>query len=331
MCAVRARPAHMLARHDPPPVRPAPLARRAPLVARLWIYQRERFPLLSHGLLIAAFSASGIAFSAFARHASAPSLVLVAAGFGSSLLFFLQMRVADEWKDAAEDAAFRAYRPVPRGLVTLGELAWLGVGAGALQLVIAVAVTPRLVPLLAGVWVYFALMSREFFIGRRLRAHPAAYIGSHMAIMPMIDAYVSAFDWLVAKAPAPHALVWFLGVTFCNGLVIEIGRKLRAPLDEERGVETYSALWGRPRAALIWCGAFALTAALATLAAGQIARDAIDGPIFGVALAIALACGWAYVHAPTRRHAKWIERLSGVWTVTMYLVLGVAPFAMKVI
>ena len=28
------------------------------MLARLWTYQRERFPLVSHGFLIAAFSAS---------------------------------------------------------------------------------------------------------------------------------------------------------------------------------------------------------------------------------------------------------------------------------
>jgi len=108
---------------------------------RFWVYQRERFPLISHGLLIAAFSASAIAFSAFARHAALPHWWLLAAGFLSSLFFFLQMRIADEWKDAAEDAEFRPYRPVPRGLVSLRELAWVGVAAGVAQFAIALAIS----------------------------------------------------------------------------------------------------------------------------------------------------------------------------------------------
>jgi len=300
------------------------------MLKRLWVYQRERFPLDSHGALIAAFSASAIAFSAFARHAALPDWRPLAAGFVSSLLFFLLMRIADEWKDAADDARFRPYRPVPRGLVTLRELAGVGIVAGVLQLAIALAVTPRLVPLLLGVWVYFALMSREFFVGAWLRAHPVAYIASHMAIVPMIDAYVSAFDWLVARQPAPPALTWFLAVTFCNGLVVEIGRKLRAPADEERGVETYSALWGRLRGATVWCAACAATAGLATVAASR-GSGMADGGFFAVLLAAAVGCGAAYVREPSRRHAKRIESLSGAWTVILYLTLGLAPFAVKAV
>jgi 4-hydroxybenzoate polyprenyltransferase len=37
----------------------------------------------------------------------------------------------------------------------------------------------------------------------------------------------------------------FFWVSFFNGTVLEIGRKIRAPQDEEAGVETYSFLWGR--------------------------------------------------------------------------------------
>ena len=34
---------------------------------RWWIYQRERFPVLAHGLLIAAFSSSAVCFSQLLR------------------------------------------------------------------------------------------------------------------------------------------------------------------------------------------------------------------------------------------------------------------------
>jgi UbiA prenyltransferase family len=299
------------------------------MLARLWTYQRERFPLVSHGFLIAAFSASAIAFSAFARHAALPRVALLAAGFVSSLLFFMQLRIADEWKDAADDRAFRPYRPVPRGLVSLRELAWIGVAGGLVQLAIALAVSPRLVPLLLGVWLYFGLMSREFFVKDWLRAHPIAYILSHMAIMPLIDAYVSAFDWRVAGAVAPAALGCFLAVTFCNGLVIEIGRKLRAPRDEERGVETYSALWGRGRATAIWCLAVGLTASLAAFAAASVHVLRFDAPLYALSLVLAAVAGVAFVRRPGSGGAKRIETFSGAWTVVMYLSLGVLPFAVQ--
>ena len=296
---------------------------------RFWIYQRERFPLLGHGLVIVAFSASAIAFSAFARHAALPAPWLLAAGFLSSLCSFAQMRIADEWKDADEDRRYRPYRPVPRGLVTLRELAWIGVPAGVIQLVVALAIDPRLIIGLACVWAYFALMSQEFFAGRWLRAHPAIYVASHVAIVPMIDAYVSSFDWFVARVPAPHALPWFLAVTFCNGLMVEVGRKLRAPRDEEHGVETYTALWGVRRASAVWCVAFAATAILASFAAAQIGVARIDAPLFVAAFTVAAAFAAWFVRRPATWIASRIETISGAWTVAMYGALGLFPFALR--
>ena len=61
-----------------------------------------------------------------------------------ALLFFLQLRIADEFKDFEDDARYRPYRPVPRGLVTLRELAWVGVGAAAIQLALALWLEPSL-------------------------------------------------------------------------------------------------------------------------------------------------------------------------------------------
>ncbi len=71
-------------------------------------------------------------------------------------------------------------------------------------------------------------------------------MASHMLILPLVDLYATACDWRVGgRAPAPpDGLAWFLVVSYLNGMVIEIGRKTRAPADEEHGVETYSALWG---------------------------------------------------------------------------------------
>jgi len=92
-------------------------------VQRFWIYQRERFPLFGNGLVIASFSVSAIAFSALARGQShLPGGAIRIAGFVSSFLMFLMLRLADEFKDAGDDVAWRPYRPVPRGLVSLREL-----------------------------------------------------------------------------------------------------------------------------------------------------------------------------------------------------------------
>jgi 4-hydroxybenzoate polyprenyltransferase len=93
-----------------------------------------------------------------------PRLDALSVAFATSLLFFLQLRVADEFKDFEEDSRFRPYRAVPRGLVTLRELAWVGVGAAAIQLALALWLDPSIAWLLLLAWIYLAMMTREFFV-----------------------------------------------------------------------------------------------------------------------------------------------------------------------
>ena len=300
------------------------------MIARFIVYQRERFPVLAHGPLIAAFSASAMCFSALLRGSGHfPSWPLLLSGFASSFIFFAQLRIADEFKDYADDLAYRPYRPVQRGLVSLRELGVIGVAGALLQLAIALLIDPALCLILAGVWAYFGLMTKEFFVSRWLKAHPVIYLLSHMFIMPLIDFYVTAFDWLVARVPPPAGLFWFLAVSFVNGIVIEVGRKIRASEDEERGVETYTVLWGRRAAPLVWLGAVLATGGLGVAAAAQI-HFTLPGELLLGALAAAAA--WSaltFLRRPTHAASKAIELMSGVWTLGMYLSLGVIPMAVR--
>src|SRR5215217_2153566 len=100
---------------------------------RWWTYQRERFPVVAHGLLIAAFSFCAVSYSAVLRGAT-PAWPSAVTAFVSCFLFFLQLRIADEFKDFDEDSRYRPYRAVPRGLVTLRQLAVLWVLTGLVQL-----------------------------------------------------------------------------------------------------------------------------------------------------------------------------------------------------
>jgi 4-hydroxybenzoate polyprenyltransferase len=113
----------------------------------------------------------------------------------------------------------------------------------------------------------------------------------------------------------------FAGLSLVNGLVIELGRKIRAPGAEEVGVETYSSLYGPNRAALCW--GLALTAGallLAFMAPATIAR-------------ITVACLWSvtivtafrFRSHPTGGRAGAIEKLSSVWVLASYVLVGAAP------
>ncbi len=307
---------------------PKTLARPS-LPVRWWIYLHERFPLETHAPLIAAFSFCTLSFSMLARgHIVVPSLKAILVAFGTALLFFLQMRIADEFKDAEEDARYRPYRPVPRGLITLRELGFVAVAAGVVQALLAFWLSPSLLPFLLVTWIYLGLMSREFFVRDWLKAHPATYMWSHMLILPLIDLYGTACDWRVANVAPPLGLGILLFVSFCNGFILEVGRKIRAPEDEEFGVETYSVLWGRQRAVLVWLVALGITATGAAFAA-LVIKTPWDIAAYAVIVATAILLGLRFLRYPMRGGGKPLELVSGLWTFVLYLSLGAIPLALQ--
>jgi 4-hydroxybenzoate polyprenyltransferase len=298
---------------------------------RWWVYQRERFPLFVHSPVILAFSLSAVSYSALLRGATAlPGWKPCFVAFANSMLSFLQLRLADEFKDFDEDSKFRPYRPVPSGLIKLRELGWVWGACILTQLGLALWLSPRLIGLLAVTWIYLVLMSKEFFARQWLKERPIIYMVTHMAIMPLVDLYTTACDWvpLGYKKP-PHGLLWFLLVSYCNGVVLEIGRKIRTPVDEEKGVETYSFLWGRRNAVLVWLAVMTLTAALAVEAARGIAFGIPATVLLGSLVAISGFLGARFLAAEVPGRGKTLETIGGVWSLILYLSLGVIPIALR--
>lgn len=301
-------------------------------MANRWhIYQRERFPVLAHGPLIAAFSFSAVSYSSLLRNRlTLPAAGSVFVAFVTAFLFFLQLRIADEFKDHKEDARYRPHRPVPRGLVTLRELGVMGVMGTLIQLGLALWLGPSMMLLLIPVWLYLGLMTKEFFVREWLKARPFTYLWTHMLIMPLIDLYATACEWRAAGAPPPDGLTWFLVVSFFSGVVIEIGRKIRAPEDEEHGVETYTSLWGCRNATLAWMGAMLLAAGAAILAAHRIGVAAPVAGLLVVLLTTATVIAWRFLRQPGRRQAMLFEPMAGLWTLLTYLGLGAVPLLLRV-
>lgn len=257
-----------------------------------------------------------------------PALGSFLVAFLSCLLFFLQLRIADEFKDLAEDSRWRPYRPVPRGLVTLRELGVVFVLASVVQLGLALWLQPRLVVLLLLTWLYLAGMSKEFFVAHWLRGKHLLYMVTHMAIMPLIDLYATSAEWMVSLGRPPKGLLWFLLASLFNGMVIEIGRKIRREKDEEEGVSTYSVVWGRPRAVAAWWLVLVLTFVCACLAAARIDFLSYLAPLLGVVLAVAAAAGIRFLRSTgdQRTSGTVFERLAAAWTLALYLGLGLIPY-----
>ncbi|ADV66819.1 UbiA family prenyltransferase [Deinococcus maricopensis] len=282
-----------------------------------WLtYQRERFPLARHVPLVTLTSACVLAYSAHARGATPPWAALVPATL-IGLTLFAQLRVLDEFKDAAEDAAHRPYRPVPRGLVSLRELAGIGVALAALQLLLTLALRPAALPLLLLTWTFMLLMHRDFFL-THLHDRPGIVLLTHQPVVPLVQLSVSAWDW-AGRGASAGALTWLAVASVGAGLTLEIGRKLRAPQAEEPGVTTYTAAWGARRAVLAWSAA-AITGAAAVLlgTAGQVLPAALA---LGTLAPLLLAAAH-FPAQPTPSAARRLEPLSAVAVLGVYLGLA---------
>jgi len=307
----------MLDTADPPDAGP---------VQRWWTYLQERFPPLETGGLVAVFSLSALCHaSLLGGQSGVPTVPSMLVAFGLTLLFFFLLRVADEFKDVEKDRRYRPERPVPRGLIGLRELGGAGAVAAAGQLGLAAWVDGTLVLVLLGTWAYFGLMCVEFFVPDWLDRHPAAYVGSHMVVMPGIALLAAGVDWAAADVAPPPDLAWFLGMSFFGGLVYEIGRKVRAPAGERTGVDTYSKAWGRSRAVLAWLFGMLLSGGLAVGAAAAVGRAPTVAGILGVGLLGAVVAGRRFLRRPTPARAETVELGAGIWLLVLYGSVGLLP------
>lgn len=296
----------------------------APYLKRVFIYQKERFPLLGHGLLVASFSFSAIAYSRICRGAEGfVSLKTYLVGIATTVTLFFLVRVFDEFKDQEEDALHRQHLPVPRGLVTLRELAKLGILAAIFQILINAWFFPKMLLIYLVVMAYLLLMSREFFISSWLKKHPFWYVVSHMMIVPLIDVYASGLDWLLEGAEAPTGLLFFFGVSFMNGIVLEIGRKIRVPEKEE--VNTYSTMMGAAKASWLWLMVLIITLVLAVGACWYAGYGQMGVVVLCSLFIICCLPAFLFLYKQSHAKSKFIEWASALWTIGMYLSLGGIP------
>ncbi|PRY24864.1 4-hydroxybenzoate polyprenyltransferase [Aliiruegeria haliotis] len=297
------------------------------LARRLWIYQAERFPLARTVPLLAVFSAASINVSAMlsGRPLPGPLAYLVAALL--ALGIFFQMRACDEAKDLEDDRRYRPERPIPRGLVSLRTVLALAAGVGIGMLALAWSWNMATLGLLCLSWGWLALMTVEFGVPDWLKARPMTYLLSHMLIMPLIDLLLTGIEWTAAGATPSPALGLFLALSFVNGCVLEIGRKVWAPVNERDGVETYSALWGPQRAALIWLATvvvgFLLLAALGRALGAAVAVTTVGG----IGVVMVGMCAMRFRANPDPVWQGRVDMASGLWVLVCYLAAGFLPLA----
>lgn len=298
---------------------------------RFWIYQKERFPIFSYGLMVFTFAFSAMSYSKILRGDLDFSFLTLLIGGMTSFGFFFLLRLFDEFKDAEDDAKYRPYRAVPRGLVSFKELTALIILIILIQGALNFVFIPKMLWIWASVIVYMFIMAKEFFVRDWLRHHPIVYLVSHMMVMPVFDFYTTGLDWNIAGGGLPKGLIIFLVVTFLNGVVIEIGRKIRAKEAEEVGVETYSYLWGEKGATITWLCILFTTFIFANLACFYAGFGKLT---FLFLVFFMLGCSipaFGFLKTREQKFASKLETMAGIWTIGMYLSLGGIPMILHFI
>lgn len=244
-----------------------------------YIYQKERFPVLIYGVYILAIVLGTFAICnvscfnterkilmnnpySYLMGAPAPRIIpwiKIIPMYIVTFLQFLMVRIIDEFKDYEEDCKYRSYRPVPRGLITLKELKILFIICVILQLGITVLVDPIAVIGLIGVWIFFALMSKSFFIKNFLDKHILIELILDELLMPILVIFLSRFITYVNPTSSFYSYIYigdmlpFIIMTYIISCIVEIARKVRCKEDEEKGVKTYTAVLGINKTILILC------------------------------------------------------------------------------
>lgn len=305
---------------------------KLPIWKRLWIYQAERFPLFGHGLMIMAFTFSAVSYSRIGREAEGfISLKDFMIGAFISMSLFLLLRISDEFKDKEDDEKYRSYLPVPRGLVSLKELKVIAVLTIALQFGVLLAYQVEMLPLYLLVLLYLGLMRVEFFVPEWLKQRQLLYVTSHMFIIPLIDIYASGLDWKLGAFDAHLGLAWFFALSYSNGLVLELGRKLRSKEQEEEGVVSYTGLLGRDRAVRIWMLLLFVTMMLTLAAANYAQLDTWLMAVFVLFFIVAMVPALSFLKTKEAKWTKRIEYSSVLWTILMYAGIGALPMIQQLL
>lgn len=299
---------------------------------RFYIYQKERFPILGHGALIAAFSFSAIAYSRICRGVQGfVDWKIFIIGIFTTISLFLLVRIFDEFKDAADDARYRKELPIPRGLISFRELKLMAMIIVIVQMALNLFFFPKMLILYFIVIGYLLLMTKEFFVSAWLKKHQFWYVISHMFIIPLVDIYASGLDWFLEDVPPPKGLLFFFAVSYMNGIVLEIGRKIRIPEKESEGVLTYTSMLGTARAVVLWILILLMTLILSFAASDFAEYRTTSFIILGLVFVLCSLPALFFLKRQSEKSSKMIEYASAFWTIAMYLTLGGVPMISKLL
>ena len=211
-----------------------------------YTYQKERFPVLMYGLYIFSIVFAVFCFTNYiVKNQYGIDYIKLIPMFIVAFLQFLMVRITDEFKDYEEDCKYRPYRPVPRGLITLKELKVLFIISAVLQVLITFLFNKSGLICLALVWFVSGLLSKDFFIKKIIDKHILLGVLLDEVLMPVLVLYLSSYIYIGIE-------IWpILLISYFVSWTVESARKIRCKEDEEKGVKTYTAVFGIKKATMI--------------------------------------------------------------------------------
>ena len=314
------------------------------------IYLNERFPLGKNSFFVLIFTLSGYIYTSllynskimhpfYVKGIRVPmSFYRIVPLFIIIFMFFLQLRITDEFKDYEEDLKYRAYRPVQRGIISLKTLGKIGIATVIIQIILAHVIDPEIIYFMIFVWIYMFLMAKEFFIKKWLTKRILIYALSHVVIMVFITlVIVEATQYIVPKNifdvfilqryrhNIDFALIPLFVLNYLNGIVLEIGRKTRRADEEEHGVQTYSKLWGRKKAVVILSLLFVIEYFLVILGLAHTYEKYFFFGRLTLLVILIVSIYFMIKFLKKNLSGKIVETVSGLWIIFSSMCMGLLP------
>jgi len=293
------------------------LTENSPLHSRIFGYLGERFPPVAYTVLVGLFFGSGILVSQSLSQASGhPSSWL---GSVVVWLVFFHLRVFDEHKDISTDMQAYPDRLLSRGIVTLGLLRRLAIGAVVLQVVLSAFIGMQALAFWGVAMVFTLLMRVEFGVGKWLQKRLVLYAITHNPIVALLALYI----WACSQTPWDIRFLVYVAAISLGSLAFEFGRKIN--VDEVEGVDSYSSVLGRPRAIQMLVG----TMFLAAIASASLIFLLLDHPWAPVGLAL-LGVFWVGCTAFVIR-GRGIEASASCFLLGSMMAIGVSAWSAQML
>lgn len=274
-----------------------------------WLtFTKERLPLLSYALLVGGFTLTG---KALTQGNWGWEFWL---SFIGLMIFFIELRLMDEFKDYKKDLIAHPQRPLPRGLIKPESLQ--KVISWGLMFMLTYGVSLCLLSNEAGIsyiliLFYLYLMYKEFFLGEGFANSPLLYAASHQIIIVGLTVFATAcFNAMAVYDPVVYLAGFVvLGCFF----TYEVCRKMDPqahPL-----LKTYLQVYGTKKVGLLLCILQLISWTAAFLLHQQIS---LFGLIAGSAL---LLLSWILFVMDEKK----FKAVEGAGTFTLLISLYIIP------